>query len=517
MAMASLQTQPSGLSGHSGHSGKLTKSRSRIVVKPILKRLHHVHSHSERNSLDLNRGWDDQPVATTPEVEYGSFDFGSRDLDDLSADRRHLYGSNYPSAAPAAGAKLTRDVSFSLSTAELGPSAPGLGRANTFSSSHARSTSGNSVTAPTSNRIGSFVHPFQQMPRTSTPPLHSYANSVVSLDNGLAGQQRDLTSTIAESDGDEDHDHDHEHELELNLDLDIGIDINPDLDPDLDLDRDLDLDLDEPLAFPASLSNSQSGSKPKPKQATKKLSLSYPSSLRSNSPSSKPTALPSRPSLSGSQRTSSDGPCMRIAATRSNSGPSVPRLTQGAVNHQTTSANDSSSSGAAAVPLLISTAQQKTASSPICSSSPISPFRTSLDMNGFRIRSRSEMDTVTRQEQVREARRKFEAKEKEKEEKYAREQIRKRERADAKEAHKHERTQAQKRKTSFGHTSTLSSGRNSSSVREKTESEPLNGGQAQDAQFQAPSRSKTAKRRTNSLWTAFMLWLRTRLLKLARR
>lgn len=481
MAMASLQTQPSGLSGH----GKLTKSRSRIVVKPILKRLHHVHSHSERNSLDLSRGWDDQPVTTTPELEYGSFDFGSRDLDDLSADRR-LY-PNY-AAAPAAGAKLTRDVSFTLSTADLGPSAPGLGRANTFSaSSHARSTSGNSVTATTASRIGSFIHPSRQMPRTSTPPLHSYANSVVSLDNGLAGQQRDLTGAIAESDGSGDD----------------------------------ELDLDEPLASPTSLclSQSESNSNQAAASASATKKLSYSSSLRSNSPNSKQTAQPGRPSLSGSQRTSSDGPSVRAATTRSNSGPSVPRLTQGAVNHQSTSANDSASSGAAAVPLLISTMQQKTASNPICSTSPISPFRTSLDMNGFRLRSRSsELDTSTRQEQVREARRKFEAKEKEKEEKYAREQIRKQERAEAKEAHKSERAQASKRKTSFGHTSTLSSARNSSSVREKTESDPLNGGQqTQEPQFQAPSRSKTAKRRTNSLWTAFMLWLRTRLLKLARR
>ncbi|UKZ75554.1 hypothetical protein TrVFT333_003241 [Trichoderma virens FT-333] len=431
--MASLQTQPSGLSSH----GKLTKSRSRIVVKPILKRLHHVHSHSERNSLDLNRGWDDQPVATTPELEYSSFDFGSRDLDDLTSDRR-LY-SNYP-PAPAVGAKLTRDVSFT----DVGPGAPGLGRANTFSSSHARTTSGNSVTATTATRIGSFVHPSRQMPRTSTPPLNSYANSVVSLDNGLTGQQqRDLTAAIAESDsGDND-----------------------------------ELDFEEPLASPTSLRLSHSESNPNGATATKKLS--YSSSLRSNSPNSKPTAA-GRPSLSGSQRTSSDGPSVRATTTRSNSGPSVQRLTQGAVNHQST-ANEGPS-----VPLLISTTQQKTASNPICSTSPISPFRTSLDMNGFRLRSRSEMDTSTRQEQVREARRKFEAKEKEKEEKYAREQIRKRERADAKEAHKNERAQAQKRKTSFGHTSTLSSARNSSSVREKTESDPLNGSQAQEAQFQAP-------------------------------
>ncbi|TFB02336.1 hypothetical protein CCMA1212_005626 [Trichoderma ghanense] len=488
--MASLQTQPSGLSG----AGKLTKSRSRIVVKPILKRLHHVHSHSERNSLDLNRGWDDQPVATTPELEYGSFDFGARDLDDLSADRR-LY-STY-AAAPAAGAKLVRDVSFtslSKTKADLGPAPPGLARANTFSfssASHARSTSGNSVSAAAATtRAGSFVHPFQQMPRTSTPPLHSYANSLSSLDGGLTGQQqRDLTSAIAES---------------------------SDSRSSSDDDR---LDLDEPLASPAPLCHSQSEGPNQAASATNSKKLSYSSSLRSNSPSSKPAAPPGRhslsgrPSLSGSQRTSSDGPSVRAATTRSNSGPSVQRLTQGAVNHQSALANDSSSSNAAAVPLLISTTQQKTASNPVCSTSPISPFRTSLDMNGFRLRSRSEMDSSTRQEQVREARRKFEAKEKEKEEKYAREQIKKRERADAKEAHKIERAQANKRKTSFGYTTPISSARNSSSVREKTESDPLNGGQAQDA----PSRSKSAKRRTNSLWTAFMLWLRTRLLKLARR
>ncbi|KAK1254872.1 hypothetical protein MKX08_008867 [Trichoderma sp. CBMAI-0020] len=459
--MVSLQPQPSGLSGH----GKLTKSRSRIVVKPILKRLHHVHSHhSERNSLDLNRGWDDQPVATTPDVEYGSFDFGSRDLDDLTTEnRRNTYGSYAP--APAAGTKakaklsLSRDVSFS---GEL-VSPPGLGRANTFSGSHTRSTSGGASSKPTPNRVGSFVHPFQQMPRTSTPPLHSYANSVSSVD-GLP-PQRDLTGAIAESDGDE------------------------------HLDQ---LDADEPVS-PA---------------ATASKKLSYSSSLRSNSPNSNPKPA-DRPSLSGSQRTSSEGPSsVKISTTRSHSGPSVQRLTQ-AVNP---SANDASSSAAAAVPLLIATTQQKSASNPMTSTSPISPFRTSLDMNGFRLRSRSEMDTVSRQEQVREARRKFEAKEREKEEKYAREQIRKRERADAKEAHKTERAQASRRKTSFGHTSTLSSARNSSSVREKNESEPLNGGgRAADEPFQAPSRSKTAKRRTNSLWTAFILWLRTRLLKLARR
>ncbi|KAL7926881.1 hypothetical protein ACQKWADRAFT_278874 [Trichoderma austrokoningii] len=422
--MVSLQTQPSA-----------GKSRSRIVVKPILKRLHHVHSHhSERNSLDLNRGWDDQPVATTPDVEYGSFDFGSRDLDDLSADRRNTYGG-ISKAKAKLSLSLSRDVGEASSNS---PSSLGLGRANTFSGAslshpHSRSpsvvaapsSSSNNNNKPSTSRVGSFVHPFQQTPRTSTPPLRSYANSLSSIDKA---QQRDLAGAIAESDGDGDGDG------------------------------------DEPLASPASLTFGEA----EPASPSKKPSTS--SSLRSAG---------GRPSLSGSQRSSS--------------GPSVQRpAQQGQVNHD-----------AVAVPLLISTTQQKSAASiPVTStSSPISPFRTSLDINGFRLRSRSEMDSVSRQEQVREARRKFEAKEREKEEKYAREQIRKREKTE-------------RRKTSFGHTSTLSSARNSSSVREKNEAEPLNGRAAGDA---APSRSKTAKRRTNSLWTAFILWLRTRLLKLARR
>ncbi|PHH69482.1 hypothetical protein CDD83_5708 [Cordyceps sp. RAO-2017] len=59
-AMASSQVR-SGALAHAG--AKITKPRSRKVVKPLLKKL---HSHSDRESLDLDRDWDDQPAPTTP-------------------------------------------------------------------------------------------------------------------------------------------------------------------------------------------------------------------------------------------------------------------------------------------------------------------------------------------------------------------------------------------------------------------------------------------------------------------
>jgi hypothetical protein len=73
----------------------------------------------------------------------------------------------------------------------------------------------------------------------------------------------------------------------------------------------------------------------------------------------------------------------------------------------------------------------------------MSPLRTSLDLSGFpRLRSRSEVDTSLRAEKLRVARRKFEERERVKEEKYDREMIRKRERRDTKEACRIEKGEA---------------------------------------------------------------------------
>jgi hypothetical protein len=167
-------------------------------------------------------------------------------------------------------------------------------------------------------------------------------------------------------------------------------------------------------------------------------------------------------------------------------------------------------------------------------------------MNGaFRLRSRSEVDTATRQENVRQARRKWEEKERVKEEKYVREENRKRERADTKEALR--KTQARK---SGSFSAGLSSARNSMSIeapprkslgqrmnsfsqatpdteREKVdfaskgysdvETGDVPKARADDVRFETTRRPKTTKRKTTGAWTAFVLWFRTRLLKLGRR
>jgi hypothetical protein len=187
------------------------------------------------------------------------------------------------------------------------------------------------------------------------------------------------------------------------------------------------------------------------------------------------------------------------------------------------------------------------------SASAMSPLRSSLDMNGLRLRSRSEVDTASRQDHVREARRKFEEKEKAKEEKYAREQTRKLERAENKEAHRLAKAHSHGRKASFG-ASRISCDRISS----KSEIRPsisrpslsrkntANGlvenekvafstqgydtvtpqspsSRADQVHFESTrtnninNNNTSTKRRTTGTWTAFVLWLRTRLLRMGRR
>jgi hypothetical protein len=161
---------------------------------------------------------------------------------------------------------------------------------------------------------------------------------------------------------------------------------------------------------------------------------------------------------------------------------------------------------------------------------------------GFRMRSRSEVDTAAHREQVREARKKFEEKQRVKEEKYARAAVEKRDRAATKEAVKFEKTQAQLMKGPGAMTGT-SSGRNSSSAEARpsasrkstrdgysSEAEkmgfasslynstaPATSPRADDVSPDASRRMHTAKKKTQSAWTAFMLWVRHRLLKLGRR
>lgn len=508
MSMPAFQTPNYGHDHGHGHN-KITKTRARTVVRPILKKLHSTQS--EKNSLDLDRSWEDQTPA------YTSLDYGGRD-DDGSAmfsipsyttgDTAKTSGSG--GSTKPVGPRSTRDVSFTLSSTELSSmgGASGGGGSGRGKPSHARSTSGAShisIATTTSGRNGSFIHPFQQTPLTSTPPLSlSYANSTASLENVPAGP-RDSPPSITGNDSDSSN-------------------------------KNNGLRIMDQQSYHSTMA-----------AATTATARSYHSPALPHSHSD-----PRRPSLASSQRTNSLSDVtqpMSLANSRSNSGLAL-RIAQGTVNHSRTDPHMSSAASATTTDSPLSTTAP-IGSSPLTAASfsssavttPLSPLRSSLDMSGFRLRSHSEVDTVTRQEHVRLARRRFEEKEKVKEEKYAREQVRKRERADNREAQRH----TQIRKGSFG-TAGLSSGRNSLSTdrpsavsRRSTGAgrfDPIaapgekvdfaTGGydnvstgdvpvsKADGVHFESPRR-RTTKRKTTGTWTAFVLWLRTRLLKMGKR
>ncbi|KAG6244124.1 hypothetical protein E4U25_003708 [Claviceps purpurea] len=460
-------------------SGKLAKPRGRNGVKPILKKL---HSHSDRgSSLDLDRGWDDQP---SPGFAAGS-DFGTYDSD-----------GSYHYAAPVAGYAGGYGGGFAGGAVD--------GARGKYS--HVRSTSGNShassiATSKSGRNGGTFVHPFQQTPHVSTPPL-LYANSRASFENGIA---TGYSPTITEHDDDDDDD-----------------------------------SVDPYASFRSTHSTSTN---PRPPL--------YQSSYR------RPSAISHRTSSlsDGNHQTT------RISATRCTSA-QARGLGAASVNQSRSEVNSSNlSSLAADSPLSASTIPLGTAATTLTttlstlstvqtnvtssSATPMSPLRNSLDMGVFRLRSRSEVDISTHQEQVLEARRKFEAKERAKEEKYAREQSRKRERAQSKEIHRIEKTQSRLRKecttTDSAADIALSSGNDIrevpssswrtedslSGAREKvdpgTHGQPASSARSDDVRYASSKRektiqtAKTAKQKTAGVWTAFVLWLRTRLLKLGRR
>ncbi|PBP25896.1 hypothetical protein BUE80_DR003194 [Diplocarpon rosae] len=154
--------------------------------------------------------------------------------------------------------------------------------------------------------------------------------------------------------------------------------------------------------------------------------------------------------------------------------------------------------------------------------SPASAIRESLD-KGFRIRSRSEVDTHVRAETIREARRKFQEKENLKEEKAAREDIKALEKRQQKEARQidrgHRRSSASDRTRSKRSKSDLT-------TQEKTDGFLGRGYEtAQEQQTPTfgeeelcqPSRSHTAKRKTHSAWTKFVMWIRTRFIRMGQK
>lgn len=143
---------------------------------------------------------------------------------------------------------------------------------------------------------------------------------------------------------------------------------------------------------------------------------------------------------------------------------------------------------------------------------------------GFRIRSRSDIDTRGRSESIQEARRKFHEKELAKEEKIAREEIRALEKRNQKEARAIERGH---RRSSASDGTRSKRSKSDLTMQEKNasfigreygsvpfETPPFD----QEEEFEAPRRSQTGfsstKHKTHNLVTKFVMWCRTRLLRM---
>jgi hypothetical protein len=147
---------------------------------------------------------------------------------------------------------------------------------------------------------------------------------------------------------------------------------------------------------------------------------------------------------------------------------------------------------------------------------------------GFRIRSRSEVDPRMRSESIREARRKFEEKEQAKAERIAQAEVKAIEKRNLREARQVEK--GHRKSTASEGSRSKRSKSDLTAPHEKTDgfvgwdynSVPLQTPPhtAEDG-FDPPKRSRTAasttKKKTHSAWTSFMMWLRTRLLRMGKR
>ncbi|KAI0431569.1 hypothetical protein F5Y09DRAFT_330267 [Xylaria sp. FL1042] len=517
--MASLQS----ISGFGSHGAKYKDSKSKVkpVVKPILKKW--SQSEKEKKSLDLDRGWDEQ------EEQYRSTQGWGRSSSLAFYDQR-VAGTDVAVVA-------TPGTVGGVGLGVLGNavSARRYNHSRSISStSHASGTTSNSSGGiPAPRQAGAtFVHPFQQTPRTSTPPLLSYANSLASI-----ADTRDYSpTTITEDDDNEDEiagtiePRTNSHQYSNASHNGSGVNIHS---PN--------------LANSHSLSQSVLTSK-LPSLASQRTSSTDVSDINTPKP-------PIQPLLRvNTSRTSSSIPThsSRLANVSSRSDLYLDRIV------------DSDSPTSNLPPTTIT--------SPSSSIAPMSPMRASLD-GGFRLRSKSDLDTATRTEHIRAARRKFEIKERAKDEKYAREEIKRREKADNKRAQELEKQLAAHHKEQLAakareeaaeleealqrgkhnrKVSIASSGRPSLSVprpslnlgrpslsRRNTPSKlsesekfasnsydstgprspPIYGrdaGTAHSIHFTSSKHRSKAKKKTQSAWTAFILWLRTKLLRMSR-
>lgn len=531
----------------------------RNMVKPILKKLHA----SPKNSLDLDRGWEDQtidlgyggpPTSPFETTATGRSSFNlSRSATRASA---RASGTATPTGTGISIVGLEPSMSMSMSSSPaaaavvMGGGVGGGGGGATSAASgsvsragmnrsryhHARSTSATSIATSngSNHRPGaSFVHPFQQTPRTNTPPL-AYANSFTSFERD---NNRDYSPTIiTENDDDDDFSND-----------------------------DFDFRASNPGGgggYSSSLSQSLTSNhllhKPPP-DSQPPASLRRPSLASSlGDIRSHANASASAASLSGAHKHSSStsssttqnpAPPLRIN-TNSSFARSVPthrhkssKLAHGSLNtsysHSDLQLNQQSPTDSPRPSIHLT--------SPSTSQAPMSPsLRTSLE-GAFRLRSRSEVDTGGgRREDIREARRKFEEAERVKQEKYEAEQRRKAERKAERRKNTNGSDMSVVGRPSFSRKRTPPSTTGSQArrvpsgdsagragvVNEKADgpnfmssnyastedgATPNLEPDVHDIRFETPRRSRTTRMKTQSYWTSFVLWLRTRLLKLGRR
>lgn len=498
-------------------SKKITKSRSKMVT-PILKK---VIPQSPKNSLDLDRGWDDQTADFRTGGIYESESTSmSPSARDVTFPVTPWEPSGYSSSGVVGGVsgRVTPVGGIESTAAAAAAAAPTVAPRSSINLrrgrfQHARTSSGHShvsitTTSGSCHRPGaSFVHPFQQMPRTNTPPL-TYANSFTSFERD--SMPRDYSPTvITENDDDE----------QLALHSSTSLTHQP---------------LSSHLHRAYHTNNSHS---------TISLRRQSFASQRTSSL----TDLNNNVNVVSAPLRVNTAPIRRSHPAAPTSTPRVTSTSTSTTTHGDLNTSFSQSDLQLESNPPDSPRQSLTLASPTTSVAPMSPVRSSFE-GAFRLRSRSEIDTGARREDIREARRKFEEKERAKQEKYESDQRRKMERKDS----KLEKTNSIIGRPSFSRkrtppmTAANTNNNNSrpaksvellrpdtidekvgqrpgsafmSSNYESTEGGevPSFGPDVADVRFETPKRASGAKRRTQSYWTSFMLWLRTRLLKMGRR
>jgi hypothetical protein len=164
--------------------------------------------------------------------------------------------------------------------------------------------------------------------------------------------------------------------------------------------------------------------------------------------------------------------------------------------------------------------------SPVDTISPASAIRTSID-RGHRIRSHSQVDSRARTESIREARRKFEEKELAKEQKAQLAEVKAIERQNLREAKQMEKSA---RKSSVSETTRPKQSKSDLTAQEKgggfigrdynsvpVLSPPLTTDEIPEPPRRTRTGASTTKKKTHSAWTQFMMWLRTRFLRMGKR